>query len=585
MRNIFTTVVLLLSAVLFSSGCTKKQDANEKVLNLVSPAEIKGYDPIQADDLYSGREISKIYEGLLQYHWLKMPYELVPNLAESMPEISKDGITYTFKIRKGVKFQDDAAFPGGKGRELTAQDFVYSIKRLADSRNQATGWWVLDGKLQGLNEWREKNSKLPASNYDEEVEGIKALDNYTLQFKLAKTFPQFMYSLAMPFTYVVAKEAVAKYGKEFINHPVGTGPYVLPIFDQGKKITYTKNPTFREKFYPSDASPELKHLLGDAGKKLPLVDKVVVHVMKETQPAWLKLNKGEIDYYSVPKDNFASAIKDNKLSPDLAKKGFILEIAPALDVTYTAFNFENKLFHNKKLRQALYLAFDEKKSNELFFNNTAFPAQSVIPPGIAGNIKDYVNPFKGLKLEEAKKMLAEAGYPDGKGLPELKYDIPDSTVSRQSGEFFQQQMAQIGVKIKIVTSPWPEFQAKVKKKAVEIYGLAWGADYPDAENFLQLFYGPNKSPGANGSNYDNPEFNKAFEDAVIMQDSPERTAKYEKLNKFLAEEVVAMFGVHRQSYILEHGWLKNYHPTDLHHDAVQYLNIDTTKKAELLKNF
>jgi len=254
-------------------------------------------------------------------------------------------------------------------------------------------------------------------------------------------------------------------------------------------------------------------------------------------------------------------------------------------VTYTAFNFENKLFHNKKLRQAMYLAFDEKKSNELFFNNTAFPAQSIIPPGIAGNIKDYVNPFKGLKLEEAKKMLAEAGYPEGKGLPELKYDIPDSTVSRQSGEFFQQQMAQIGVKIKIVTSPWPEFQAKVKKKAVEIYGLAWGADYPDAENFLQLFYGPNKSPGANGSNYDNPEFNKQFEDAVIMLDSPERTAKYEKLNKYLAEEVVAMFGVHRQSYILEHGWLKNYHPTDLHHDAVQYLNIDTAKKAELLKNF
>jgi len=585
MRNIFTTVVLLLSAVLLSSGCTKKQDVNEKVLNLVSPAEIKGYDPIQADDLYSGREISKIYEGLLQYHWLKMPYELVPNLAESMPEISKDGITYTFKIRKGVKFQDDAAFPGGKGRELTAQDFVYSIKRLADSKNQATGWWVLDGKLAGLNEWREKNGKLPASNYDEEVEGIKALDNYTLQFKLAKKFPQFMYSLAMPFTYVVAKEVVAKYGKEFINHPVGTGPYVLPIFDQGKKITYTKNPTFREKLYPSDASPELKHLLGDAGKRLPLVDKVVVHVMKETQPAWLKLNKGEIDYYSVPKDNFASAIKDNKLTPDLAKKGFILEIAPALDVTYTAFNFENKLFHNKKLRQAMYLAFDEKKSNELFYNNTAFPAQSIIPPGIAGNIKDYLNPYKGLKLEEAKKMLAEAGYPEGKGLPELKYDIPDSTVSRQSGEFFQQQMAQIGVKIKIVTSPWPEFQAKVKKKAVEIYGLAWGADYPDAENFLQLFYGPNKSPGANGSNYDNPEFNKQFEDAVVMQDSPERTAKYEKLNKFLAEEVVAMFGVHRQSYILEHGWLKNYHPTDLHHDAVQYLNIDTAKKAELLKNF
>ncbi len=578
-------LIILSATFLVFAGCTKKQDSNERVLNLVSPAEIKGFDPIQADDLYSGREISKIYEGLLQYHWLKMPYELVPNLAAALPVISKDGITYTFKLRSGVKFQDDAAFAGGKGREVEANDFVYSIKRLADSRNQATGWWVLDGKLKGLNEWREKNSKLPATNYDEEVEGVKALDKYTLQFKLAKAFPQFLYALAMPFTYAVSKEVVAKYGKEFINHPIGTGPYILPIFDQGKKITYTKNPTFREKLYPSDASPEFKNLLSDAGKRLPLVEKIVVHVMKETQPAWLKLNKGEIDYYSVPKDNFATAIKNNKLSDELAKKGFILEIAPQLDVTYTAFNFENKLFHNKKLRQAMYLAYDEPKANELFYNNTAFPAQSIIAPGIAGVDKNYVNPFKGPKLTEAKKLLAEAGYPDGKGLPELKYDIPDSTVSRQMGEYFQKQMEQIGVKIKIISSPWPEFQAKVKKKAVEVYGLAWGADYPDAENFLQLFYGPNKSPGANGSNYDNPQFNKEFEAATQMQDSPERTARYEKLNKFLAEEVVALFGVHRQAYILEQGWLKNYHPTDLHHDAVQYLNIDTQKKAELLKNF
>jgi ABC-type transport system substrate-binding protein len=583
MRNI---VVVVLSLVLaFLGGCTKKQNANEKVLNLISPAEIKGYDPIMADDLYSGREISKIYEGLLQYHWLKMPYELIPNLAESMPEVSKDGITYTFKLRKGVMFQDDAAFPNGKGREVEAADFVYSIKRLADAKTVSTGWWVLDGKLKGLNEWRDKNAKLPATNYAEDVEGLKATDKYTLVFKLAKPFPQFMYSLAMPFTYVVAKEVVEKYGKEFINHPVGTGPYVLPKFDQGKQITYTKNPTFREKLYPSDASEQYKHLLGDAGKKLPLVEKVVVHVMKETQPAWLKFNKGELDYLGVPKDNFATAVKDNKLSPELLAKGIILEIAPQLDVTYTAFNFENKLFHNKKLRQAMYLAYDEAKANELFYNKTAFPAQSIIPPGIAGNETAYKNPFKGPNLELAKKTLAEAGYPDGKGLPELKYDIPDSTTSRQMGEYFQKQMEQIGVKIKIIASPWPEFQAKVKKKAVEVYGLAWGADYPDAENFLQLFYGPNKSPGANGSNYDDPKFNKDFEAAVGMQDSPARTAKYVALNKYLAEEVVALFGVHRQAYTMEHGWLRNYHPTDLHHDNIQYLNIDTAVKVDLLKKF
>ena len=538
-----------------------------------------------SDDLYSNREIAKIYEGLLAYHWLKMPYELIPNLAEAMPEVSKDGLTYTFKIRKGVLFQDDAAFPGGKGRELEASDFVYSLKRLADSKNQATGWWVLDGKLKGLNEWRTKNEKLPATNYDEEVEGLKAVDKYTLQFILAKPFPQFLYSLAMGFTAVVSKEVVAKYGKEFINHPVGTGPYVLPKFDQGKRITYTKNPTFREKFYPSDASPEFQHLLGDAGKKLPLVDKVIVNVMVESQPAWLKFNKGEIDYYGVPKDNFATAVKDNKISPELGNKGISLTISPQLDVTYTGFNFDNKLFHNTKLRRAMYLAYDEAKANTLFYNNTAFPAQSIIPPGIAGNIKDYKNPFKGPNIELAKKTLAEAGYPEGKGLPEIIYDIPDSTTSRQMGEYFQKQMEQIGIKIKISASPWPEFQAKLKKRSGQMFGIAWGADYPDAENFLQLYYGPNSAPGANSQNYNDPQFNKDFEKAVKLQDSPERTAMYEKLNKFLAEEVVSLFGVHRQAYTLQSGWLRNYHNSDLHSDNVQYLNIDSAKKEELLKKY
>jgi ABC-type transport system substrate-binding protein len=583
MRNILLAMTLVIASIL--SGCAKKQDASERVLNIVSPAEIKGFDPIMADDLYSGREIGKIYESLLAYHWLKVPYELIPNLAEAMPEISKDGITYTFKIRKGVLFQDDAAFPNGKGRELEASDFVYSIKRLADSKSQANGWWILDGKLKGLNEWRDKNANLPETNYAEEVEGLKALDKYTLQFKLAKPFPQFLYALAMGFTSAVSKEVVAKYGKEFINHPVGTGPYILPKFDQGKRITYTKNPTFREKFYPTDASPEYKDFLADAGKKLPLVDKIVVHVMVESQPGWLKFNKGELDYYSIPKDNFASAIKDNKLTEDLVAKGFVLTITPLLDLTYTGFNFDNKLFQNTKLRRAMSLAFDEDKSNELFYNNTSFSAQGAIPPGIAGNDKNYKNPNKGPNLEAAKKMLAEAGYPEGKGLPEITYDIPDSTTSRQSGEFFQKQMEQIGIKIKISASPWPEFQAKLKKRGGQMFGLAWGADYPDAENFLQLFYGPNSSPGSNSTNYNNPVFNKQFEAAVMMQDSPARTALYEKLNKFLAEEAVVIFNMHRQSYNLQQGWLRNYHSSDLNHDLYQYLNVDTAKKEELIKKF
>lgn len=583
MRKLLSLIAL--STALLFSGCSKNRNANERVINVTAPSDIKGFDPMMASDVGSAAQVAKIYEGLLTYHWLKLPFELIPNLAEEMPSISKDGMTYTFKIRKGVFFQDDAAFPGGKGRELEAADFVYSIKRHADAKNQSTGWWLFDGKIKGLNDWRSKNEKLPAANYDEVVEGLKAVDKYTLQFQLAKVFPQFLYALAMPFSYVVAKEVVAKYGAEFINHPVGTGPYVLPVFDQGKRLVFTKNPTFREKFYPTEASPEFKHMLADAGKKVPLVDKIVVDVLVESQPAWLKFNKGETDYLYIPKDNYSTTVVGNKLSKEMMDKGISLTITPGLDVYFYGFNFDHKIFQNINLRRAMSLAFDQRLMNELFYNNTGVPAESVAPPGVAGHVQSYKNPWKGPNLELAKKHLAMAGYPEGKGLPEITLDTFSSTSARQKAEFFQKQMEKIGIKIKVVTNLSPELQAKIKKRGVQMIDYGWIGDYPDTENFLQIFYGPNSSPGANSANYNNPEFNKQYEVVAKMQNTPERTALYEKAVQFLAEDVVAIFTVHTQSYMLKQKWIKNYHDSDFIFDFHQYLNIDQTEKAETLKKF
>lgn len=582
----FTTLFAALAILIAFTSCTKKEKDTGKTLNIAVSAEIKGMDPIYANDRYSSNEVGRVYEGLLEYHYLKRPYTLVPNLAESMPKVSEDGLTYTFKIREGVLFHDDAAFPNGKGRELVAEDFVYSIKRLADPKLQGLGWWLLDGKIKGLNEWREKYSDLPKVDYDEVVEGLKATSKYTVEFKLTKPFPQFLYSLAMPFTFATAREVVEKYGKEFLNHPVGTGPFILPTFKQTKKVVYTKNPNFRKKLYPTEASPEFKAagFLADAGKELPLVDKVVVNVIIESQPRWLNFLKGKVDFIGIPKDNFDSAVTpDRNLSPEYKEKGISLLINPSLDVTYTAFNHDLKLFKNADLRRAMSLAYDVKKSNELFYNNTSLPAQSVVPPGIAGNINGYVSPYRGPNLEEAKKLLAKAGYPEGKGLPEITYDCPSGTVSRQIGEYMKQQLAQIGVRIKVVANPWPELQKKITKRQVMLYGIAWGADYPDAENFLQLLYGPNKAPGANGSGYNNPEFNKLFKTASVMQDSPERTALYEKMNRIAAEQAPWIYGVHRQNFTLRHSFLKNYMSTDFETGQAQYLNIDTEMKAKAIE--
>ena len=233
------------------------------------------------------------------------------------------------------------------------------------------------------------------------------------------------------------------------------------------------------------------------------------------------------------------------------------------------------------------LAYDIQKANELFYNGTGLVAESVIPPGIAGHDKSFVNPLRSgdmkTRLKKAKKLLAEAGYPGGKGLPVITYDVTASTVARQMGEFFKQNMAEIGINIKVIQNPWPELQKKVKTSTNMMFGMAWGADYPDAENFLQLLYGPNKAPGANGSNYDDPVFNTKFKKASIMQDSPERTKIYKELSKMAAEQAPMIYGVHRRIFTLNNKWLKNFIFTDFEQGQEMYLDIDLDVKKEWIK--
>ena len=577
----------LLIVLGLTTSCTKKKNYSEKVLEVVVTAKVKGFDPVVAGDTYSSNEIARVYEGLLEYHYLKRPYELQPNLAEAMPEVSEDGLTYTFKIKKGVLFHDNKCFPQGKGRELKANDFVYAIKRMADLENISEGWWLLDGKLVGLNEWRDKYNGKKA-NYADEVEGIKALDDYTLQFKLTQKYPQFLYSLAMVYTYAVPKEAVDFYGPEFLNNPVGTGAFMTKTYAQTNIIEYVKNPTYRDVRYPSEGSPgdKEKGLLAKARAKLPLVDKIKVNIITEATTGFLKFKSGELDYSKIPKDDFNQTITpDQGLSDTFKAMGIDLEISPDLDTTFIAFNHEDKLFKdNVKLKQAMSLAYDHQKANELFYNSTGILAQTIIPPGIGGYDKDYVNPYAKHDVEKAKKLLAEAGYPNGKGLPTIKYETTSTTVSRQMAEFFAKNMSDIGIKIEVSTNTWPQLTQKIKKKQAQMYGMAWLGDYPDGENFLQLLYGPNAAPGPNGSNYNNAEFNSAFENAKNMQPGPERAAIYKKLAQKLAEQVPLLVGVHRTSYVLKHSWLKNYKFSSFEHGNAKYYDIDLDVKKQVLES-
>ena len=558
------------------------QERQEKVLYIVSTAQIQELDPIRARDDYTVKQAARVYEGLLEYHYLKRPLTLVPNLAEAMPTISDDQRIYTFKLRRGVFFHDDPCFKDGKGRELVADDFVYSFKRLADPKLQSLNFWAVDGKLEGLNEWREKTQQASVTDYAEEIPGLRALDRYTLQFTLKQPCQQFLYALAMACCFVVPHEAVTYYGAEFINHPVGTGPFMIENFNPHEtKITFRKNPTFRDKRFPSEAAEEYRHMLSYAGKKLPFVDKVVTYIITEEYPRWLKFKKGEVDAIDISRDQTTTTvIEKGQLAPDLVEKGIQYLETPLLGTHYIAINNGHPLFkNNRKLRQAMALALDRETYNQLFFKGSAMLAQSFLPPGLPGYQADYVNPYCTYDIEKAKKYLAEAGYPEGKNLPEITLDIPSTTDIRQRGEFIRQCMGKIGIRVNVIPNIFPELIKKAQKAGCMLHTMSWTVEYPDAENLLQLLYSKNQQTSGLWCHY--PVFDSLYEQASIMPDSPERTRIYEKLNQLIAEEVPIICIFHPRPKDLHHGWVKNYIQPDGIYGIEQYVDIDLAQQKAL----
>jgi ABC-type transport system substrate-binding protein len=586
-----TSLFAALAFALAATACTKKVSDTDTTINIAVKANIKGMDPIRANDLYSSMAIANVFEGLLEYNYLKRPFTLQPALADGMPTVSADGLTHTFKIKKGVKFQDNPCFKDGKGRELTAQDFVYSWKRLADPKNASEGFWIFDGKIKGLNEWAD-GMKTGKTNYDSPIEGLTTPDANTLVIKLIKPYYQLDYVLAMPFSMVVPKEAVDKYGQEFLNNPVGTGPFMLKSASdwvRNSKMTLVKNPTWRGETYPSEGEPGDKEagLLEDAGKPMPFAEKLVLTELIEDTPRWQNVMKGNFEYLDIPNDNFESAVDKNdrtKIAPELAAKGMRINISDAPDVTYTGINMKDPVLgKNKDLRHAIAWAADAATTIDKFLNGRGIVAQGPIPAGFSSYDPNFKSPYKPKNLEKAKAALAKAGFPDGKGLAELTYETLSDSKSRQMTEFFAQNMAAIGIKVKINANTWPQFQDKIKTGKAQLFGIAWNADYPDEQNFYQLFYSKNMSPGPNDSSFSNAEFDKLYEQSLAMAPGAARDAVYKKLNAIVVEESPWIFTAHRQSYKVVHGWLKNFKWNDIQNDTAKYLRVDPKKRAELSK--
>lgn len=553
-------------------------------------------DPVQGTSVYDNRSCTMVYQTLLQYKYLSRPLELMPLLLAEMPTVSEDRTIYRFRLRDDVFFHDDPCFPDGKGRKMVAADVFYSLKRMADDKNLPKGWWLLKDSIVGFDEYKKQQNAAEVFDYDAPVEGMKVINDLEFEIHLKQPLYRFSYVLAMFQTSILPREAVEYYDTKFARHPVGTGPFLLERWDVGSQLIYVRNPNYREEYYPADpglnedgSEPYTGYkddkALGfyeDAGKRLPIVDRVELNYYVQAQPKWLKFRNREIDYTMVPAENFEEAYikRTAKIRQEFLDMGIRSHAEPLLDFIYLGFNMEDPDFggyddKHKWLRQAIALSIDWDEWNEAIYNDLNILYDGPIPPGLEGHPENHLLPnrYHGPDLPRARRLLAKAGYPDGKGLPKLVYYLSRGEKNVEAAEINKRNMAEIGIRLDVRLVDFSTLGDVLRNKRAPSFSLAWGSDYPDAENNLQLFYGPYKSPSSNNFNYDRPEFNALYERVRVMPPSPERTKLYEQMRDMVIEDAPMIGSMARTRYYLIHDRLKNFKVTEDFYNWAKYLNV------------
>ena len=581
---------LAISIAAFS-GCTNKNGNNANVLRVGLKDDVKTLDPANAYDSVAAEVLPNIYDTFLQYKYLEDQMTLEPLLADGMPEYSKDGLTVTVKLKKGVLFQDDPCFKanGGKGRELKAQDFIFAFKRLAIPSIQSQGAWVFEGKLVGFNEFEKSLAQAKGDEYqklfDAGISGVVAKDDYTIELKLTQPYPILNYILAMSFTSPIPKESVDMYADKDGNlrdHPVGTGPYTLKSWETNQKIILVKNPNFKGTYPSVSGSEALKGagFLTDAGKALPFIETLQFEVIKEDQPRILKFEKGDLDTFELSKDSFRASMADaTHLNDDLVKKDVVAEHENSLVTTWVGFNMKDKILQNKYLRQALSSAIDREKWIDTFEKYMGEKQTEMCPTGLADRVESKAIKYD-LNLARAKELMVKAGHPEGKGLPTLNMDFRGvETRYRQMGEFFVQQFGAIGVKVNVILNTFPSYLEKAKQGNLQVSYGSWVFDYPDIENGYQLLYGPNKSPGPNDSNWENSQYDALYKKlAIIPAGSKDRQQLAKQMEDIIQEEAPWAYGYFKKTYRLRQGKVKNFRVVESIANKYKYMRLEQVTK-------
>jgi ABC-type transport system substrate-binding protein len=562
------------------ASCRKAPDSSYSgngILNQALSGEISTLDPANAYDVISASIIYQSYEQLYEYHYLKRPYTLTPLLAEDLPSVDQGGKRYTIKIKKGIRYHDDPVFEG-KPRTVKAEDFITQIKRLAYPPTNSNGWWLFDGKIKGINEWRNQVDTDFGKFKSTPISGVSAPDEHTLVIELNEPFPQMLFALTMSFTSPMPLEAVEKYENLLHDRMIGTGPFRLEKYNplSGAKLVRFEN--YHEAYYPKegDRLANSQGLLSDAGKRLPFLDGIQFSIVKESQTRWLSFMAGKIDVLSIPKDNYASAIDPTgSLTNELKAQGIQLQIFPTLTYWWLSFNMRDPLVgKNKNLRLAIAHAIDNENYIQTFTNNIGQKANSIYPPGIPGYDPASQLPYS-FNLDKAKSYLKLAGYPEGKGLPTLVYDVRGtSATQRQQADYVKTELGKIGIEVKVILNSFPAFLEKARKGELQFWQDGWAMDYPDAENVLQLLSSKNLPPGPNATYYSNKQFDDLFDKMKLLPEGREKWELMREMEAIVYDDLPWVMQYYARNYILYQKRLKNYRHSDLIYNSVKYLRVD-----------
>lgn len=604
-------------ALLATSGCgddgsTREAAASgENVVRLPESNDPRSIDPHKAGDTVSSQQCGMTYECLMQYDFFARPAKLVPCLVEEEPEYDSRTMTYTFVLRKDVYFHDDRCFhpdAAGKrfedesdkegvkkfkarGRQLTAKDIEYSLKRLA-ALPDSGGFWVIERKIEGLDAFKDEAVKLkgkgPADDpdrdwrayFDTPVAGLTVVDDFTIRIKLSEVYPQFLYAITLSYGAAVAREAAEYYGDQLTRNPVGTGPFYLDHWWDQKEVVWVRNPRFRDERFPHSNDPKDALWKPLMGKRLPLADRFEYRIIKEAQPTMLEFEKGNLDATGMDKDQFTSAVAANgELTEKYRKMGVRLRSYDEPTIHYISYNMNDPVVgtpageKGRAIRRAISLCVNREDYIRRLRNNRGVLATQLIPQGTRGHIEGYAMSSQRLDLEEARKILRQAGFilegsaddwratdpATGKQVTVTVLHRSQREETKDYAAFLKNAGKRIGINIENDLLTFPEFLTRQDEGTGQAYDAGWVMDYPDSQNMLQLLFGPNKPPGINSASYADKEFDELYLRMCKLEDTvpvefEEKLAIIKRMNEILDRDVPWTIFEFRKTYTLSQPW-------------------------------